>query len=248
MADYVYGFHSIEEALQKGGGTGTLLVSRQGARISQIQQLAEKKGVPVSEVEDGELTRLCGSESHRGVLLVLDRPSSSQKSGLKNALRELHGEKSLVLVLDGITDPQNLGAILRSADQFGVELVIIPSRRSAQESQTVSKVSSGASEYVPLVVVPNIVSSLELLKEQGFWIFGAEAEGQSTAGLDLNGKVCIVMGSEGAGMHRLVKERCDFLVSIPTSGHVDSFNVSVAAGILMFEARRQQGFPHIARR
>ena len=247
MADHVYGFHSIEEALQKGGGTGTLLVSRQGARISQIQQLAEKKGVPVSEVDDGELTRLCGSEAHRGVLLVLDRPSSSHKSSLKNALRDLQGEKSLVLVLDGITDPQNLGAILRSADQFGVELVIIPSRRSAQESQTVSKVSSGASEYVPLVVVPNITSSLELLKEKGFWIFGAEAEGQSTAGLDLNGKVCIVMGGEGAGMHRLVREKCDFLVSIPASGHVDSFNVSVAAGILMFEARRQQGFPHIAK-
>ena len=110
-----------------------------------------------------------------------------------------------------------------------------------------SKVSSGASEYVPLVVVANLSSSLELLKEQGFWIFGAEAEGQSTASLDLNGKVCIVMGSEGAGMHRLVKEKCDFLVSIPTSGHVDSFNVSVAAGILMFEARRQQGFPHLGR-
>ena len=248
MADHVYGFHSIEEALQKGGGTGTLLVSRQGGRISQIQQLAEKKGVPVSEVDDGELTRLCGSEAHRGVLLVLDRPSSSQKSSLKNALKDLQGEKSLVLVLDGITDPQNLGAILRSADQFGVELVIIPSRRSAQESQTVSKVSSGASEYVPLVVVPNISSSLEMLKEKGFWIFGAEADGQSAAGLDLNGKVCIVMGSEGTGMHRLVREKCDFLVSIPTSGHVDSFNVSVAAGILMFEARRQQGFPHIAKR
>jgi 23S rRNA (guanosine2251-2'-O)-methyltransferase len=247
MADHVYGFHSIEEALQKGGGTGTLLISRQSARISQIQQLAEKKGVPVSEVDDAELTRLCGSEAHRGVLLVLDRPSSSQKSSLKNHLKELEGEKSLVVVLDGITDPQNLGGILRSADQFGVELVIIPSRRSAQESQTVSKVSSGASEYVPLIVVPNISNSLELLKENGFWIFGAESEGQSTASLDLNGKVCIVMGSEGAGMHRLVKEKCDVLVSIPTSGHVDSFNVSVAAGILMFEARRQQGFPHLGR-
>jgi 23S rRNA (guanosine2251-2'-O)-methyltransferase len=247
MADHVFGFHSVEEALQKGGGSGTLLVSRQSARISQIQELAERKGVPVSEVDDAELTRLCGTEAHRGVLLVLDRSSGSHKSSLKNALKDLEGEKSLVLVLDGITDPQNLGAILRSADQFGVDLVIIPSRRSAQESQTVSKVSSGASEYVALVVVPNIASSLDLLKEQGFWIFGAEAEGKSTAGLDLNGKVCIVMGGEGAGMHRLVREKCDFLVSIPASGHVDSFNVSVAAGILMYEARRQQGFPNITK-
>jgi 23S rRNA (guanosine2251-2'-O)-methyltransferase len=246
MAEYVHGIHSIEEALQKGAGTGTLLISRQSPRISQLRELAEKKGVPVSEVGDSELTQLCGSEAHRGVLLALERPSASQRSSLKHHLKELEDEKSLVLVLDGITDPQNLGAILRSADQFGVQLVIIPSRRSAQENQTVSKVSSGASEYVPLVVVPNIVSSLESLKEQGFWIFGADADGKPTAQLDLNGKVCIVLGSEGAGMHRLVRERCDFLVSIPAAGHVDSFNVSVAAGILLFEARRQQGFPFLA--
>jgi 23S rRNA (guanosine2251-2'-O)-methyltransferase len=234
MAEYVHGFHSIEEALQKGAGTGTLLISRQSARISQIRQLAERKGVPVSEVEDGELTRLGGSEAHRGVLLALERPSASQRSSLKHHLQDLEGEKSLVLILDGITDPQNLGAILRSADQFGVQLVIIPSRRSAQESQTVSKVSSGASEYVPLAVVPNIVSALEMLKEQGFWIFGADADGKPTGSLELTGKVCLVLGSEGTGMHRLVREKCDFLVSIPASGHVDSFNVSVAAGILMF--------------
>jgi 23S rRNA (guanosine2251-2'-O)-methyltransferase len=245
MAEHVYGFHSIEAALQKGAGTGTLLISRQSARISQIRQLAERKGVPVSEVEDDELTRLCGSGSHRGVLLSLERPSSSQKSSLKSHLKELEAEKSLVLVLDGITDPQNLGAILRSADQFCVQLVVIPSRRSAQENQTVSKVSSGASEYVPLAIVPNIASALEVLKEHGFWIFGADPEGQSTGTLDLNGKVCIVLGSEGSGMHRLVREKCDFLLGIPAAGHVDSFNVSVAAGILMFEARRQQGFPYL---
>ena len=154
-------------------------------------------------------------------------------------------EKPIVLVLDGITDPQNLGAILRSADQFGVELVVIPSRRSAQESQTVSKVSSGASEYVPLAVVPNIPAALQLLKENGFWIFGADAEGQPTDSLKLDGKVCIVMGSEGTGMHRLVRERCDFLVSIPAAGHVDSFNVSVSPESCLFETRRQQGFPHL---
>lgn len=244
MSEQIYGFHSIEEALQRGAGTGTLLISRQGARISQIRATAEKKGVPVSEVDDAELTRLCGSEAHRGILLVLERPTASQKSSLKHHMEALESETSLVLVLDGITDPQNLGAILRSADQFRTELVIIPARRSAQENQTVSKVSSGASEYVPLVVVPNISTSLELLKEKGFWIYGADAEGQSTGSLELKGKICLVMGGEGTGLHRLVKEKCDFLISIPSAGHVDSFNVSVAAGILLFEARRQQGFPH----
>jgi 23S rRNA (guanosine2251-2'-O)-methyltransferase len=247
VSELVYGFHSIEEAIRKGVGTGTLLISRQGPRISQIRALAERRGVPVSEVDDAELTRLCGGTAHRGALLSLDRPTQAQRSSLKHHLLSLEEGAALILVLDGITDPQNLGAILRSADQFLVDLVVLPSRRSAQENQTVSKVSSGASEYVPLVVVPNVASALELIKEHGFWIYGAEAEGKPVGTLDLTGRVCVVMGSEGAGMHRLVRERCDALVSIPAAGHVDSFNVSVAAGILMFEVRRQQGFPHITR-
>ena len=222
------------------------MISRENTRIAGLRALAEKKGVPVSEVDDGELTRLCGSDAHRGALLVVERASAAQKATLKHHLRDLAGEKSLVLVLDGITDPQNLGAILRSADQFRAELVILPARRSAQENATVSRVSSGASEYVPLAVVPNIPSALDLLKENGFWIFGADAAGKTTDTLDMNGKVCIVMGSEGDGLHRLVREKCDFLVSIPAAGHVDSFNVSVAAGILLFECRRQQGYPHMA--
>ncbi len=248
MTETILGFHSIEEALRSGSGAGTLLVSRPGPRVDRIRELARRKGVPISEVEDSELTRLCGSEAHRGVLLVVDRPAGAQKAGLRRYLQELEGEKPLVLALDGITDPQNLGAILRSADQLRVELVIIPSRRSAQETQTVAKVSSGASEYVPLAVVPNIAQALELLKQKGFWIFGADASGERTDRVDMRGKVCIVMGSEGSGMHRLVRERCDFLVSIPSAGHVDSFNVSAAAAILLFEARRQQGFPYLASR
>jgi 23S rRNA (guanosine2251-2'-O)-methyltransferase len=245
VSEYVFGFHSIEEILRKGPGKATLLISRENARTNELRVLADKKGVPVSDLEDSELTRLCGSDAHRGALLVVERTSSARKSSLKHHLGNLVSEKALVLVLDGITDPQNLGAILRSADQFQVELVIIPAHRSAQENQTVNRVSSGASEYVPLSVVPNIASALESLKESGFWIYGAEAEGQDAASLDLNGKVCLVMGSEGEGLHRLVREKCDFLVSVPSAGHVDSFNVSVAAGILLYEARRQQGFPHI---
>jgi 23S rRNA (guanosine2251-2'-O)-methyltransferase len=248
VSETLSGFHSIEEALRRGAGTATLLVSRQGGRVDSIRELAERKGVPVSEVSDAELTRLSGSSAHRGALLVMERPSVSQKSTLRHHLADLEGASPLVLVLDGITDPQNLGAILRSADQLAVDLVVLPSRRSAQENVTVSKVSSGASEYVPLAVVPNIASALETLKENGFWIFGADGDGQRTDALKLNGKVCIVMGSEGEGLHRLVREKCDFLVSIPTAGHVDSFNVSVAAGILLFEARRQQGFPHTGKK
>ena len=244
MAETIFGFHSIEEILRKGVVGASLLVSREGARIEKLRELAEAHGVPVSEVEEGEITRLCGSESHRGVLLVLSRAPASLQKDLRHQLKSITAETALVLVLDGITDPQNLGAILRSADQFAVDLVIIPARHSAQETQTVSKVSAGASEYVPLAVVPNVASALELLKENGFWIYGADMTGESAAKLDLRGKVCLVMGSEGTGLRRLVTEKCDMLVSIPTAGHVDSFNVSVAAGILLFEARRQQGFPY----
>ena len=179
---------------------------------------------------------------------MLSRAPASLQKDLRHLLSSLKTSTALVLVLDSITDPQNLGAILRSADQFATDMVVIPSRHSAQETQTVAKVSAGASAYVPLAVVPNIPSALELLKENGFWIFGADIEGETTDKLDLSGKVCLVLGSEGTGMRRLVRERCDLLARIPSSGHVDSFNVSVAAGILLFETRRQQGFPHVNRK
>ncbi len=245
MPEHVFGYHSIEEAIRHGVAGATLLISRTNPRITRIRALADDHGVPVSEVADTELTRRCGSDAHRGAVLVLERTPASLQTSLRHHLQRLEGENALVLVLDGITDPQNLGAILRTADQFSLDLVILPSRHSAQENQTVSKVSSGASSYVPLAIVPNIPAALAQLKERGFWVYGADMDGQATNTLDLKGKVCLVMGSEGAGLRRLVRERCDFLVRIPASGHVDSFNVSVAAGILLFEARRQQGFPHI---
>ncbi len=247
MAEHLFGFHTIEETLRKGVSGASLLVSRESSRIQKLREQAESRGVPVSEVEDGELTGLCGTDSHRGAVLVLSRAPASLQKDLRHLLSSVKSSTALVLVLDGVTDPQNLGAVLRSADQFSTDIVVIPSRHSAQETQTVAKVSAGASAYVPLAVVPNIPSALELLKENGFWIFGADIGGQAIDSLDLKGKVCLVLGSEGSGMRRLVREKCDFLARIPAAGHVDSFNVSVAAGILLFEARRQQGFPHIAR-
>jgi len=246
VAEQVFGYHSIEEAIRHGVAGATLLISRANPRITKIRALAEEKGVAVSEVADSELTRRCGSDAHRGAVLLLERTPGSLQTNLRHHLQNLDADTALVLVLDGITDPQNLGAILRTADQFSVDLVVLPSRHSAQENQTVSRVSSGASAYVPMAVVPNITGALEQLKERGFWVFGADMDGQPTNRLELKGKVCIVMGSEGAGLRRLVRERCDFLIRIPAGGHVDSFNVSVAAGILLFEARRQQEFPHIS--
>jgi 23S rRNA (guanosine2251-2'-O)-methyltransferase len=243
VAESIVGLHSIEEFLKRGKTRGTLLVSREGPRIAVLCEQAEAAGVQVSHVPDADLAAACGSEAHKGAVLVLDNPSTALHGDFRRLVAGLRGDTALCLVLDGITDPQNLGAILRSADQFRVDLVVIPSRRSAQETQTVSRVSSGASAYVPLSVVANIPTTLELLKENGFWIFGADMTGEPASSKDFKGRACIVMGSEGTGMRRLVREKCDFLVRIPAAGHVDSFNVSVATGILLYEARRQQGFP-----
>jgi len=243
MAEVIIGLHAIEEFLKRGKTRGTLLVSREGARIDALGERAEACGVRVSHAAEADLAEACGSQGHKGAVLVLDMPSTALHGDFRRAVDALRGQTALCLVLDGITDPQNLGAILRSADQFRVDLVVLPSRRSAQESQTVSRVSSGASAYVPLAVVANIPSALETLKQKEFWIYGADMAGEPASGRDMTGRVCLVMGSEGTGMRRLVREKCDFLVRVPAAGHVDSFNVSVAAGILLYEARRQQGFP-----
>ncbi len=243
MASIIFGYHSIEEALARGGVRGTLLVSRTNKRIEEMKEAARRAGVEVSEAPEGDLTGICGSPAHKGAVLTVETGAQAPATDLKGWLQSLESKSALALALDQIMDPQNLGAILRSADQFGADIVIVPSRRAAHENQTVQRVSSGASAYVNLLVIPNIASALELLKKHGFWIYGADMAGGPAHRTDLRGRVCLVMGSEGEGLRRLVRERCDALIGIPTAGHVDSFNVSVAAGILMYETRRQQGFP-----
>ena len=141
-------------------------------------------------------------------------------------------------MLDGITDPHNLGAILRSADQFGVDLVIIPERRSVQANETVQKVSSGAAQYVKMSVVTNLSREIAYLKENGFWVYGADMSGNSSYEEKFSKRSVIVMGSEGDGISQLVRKNCDYITSIPMQGHIDSLNVSVATGILLYEYRR----------
>jgi len=244
VTKHVFGYHAIEELLRRGPVEGTLLVGRRNERIERLVELAGRAGVEVSEVDEAHLAGLAGSTAHKGAVLTVRRGSPTPKGDLAVELARLGDRASaLVLVLDGITDPQNLGAILRSADLLGADLVVLPSRRSVQETGTVARVSAGASAYVPLVVVPNVSAALGSLKDRGFWVYGADMQGLPCHGTDLAGKVCLVLGGEGAGLHRLVRERCDALIAIPSAGHVDSFNVSVAAGILLYEVRRQQGFP-----
>ncbi len=161
---------------------------------------------------------------------------------IKNFIRNNEDrDQLLVLILDGITDPHNFGAILRSADQFGVDLVVTPEKRSVSINATVAKVSVGAHAWVPTLQVTNIGRTIEELQKQGFWIYGADMGGGTAAETDLKGRTVIVMGSEGEGISRLIREKCDTMVSIPMNGHVDSLNVSVAAGILMYEVVRQRG-------
>ncbi|MBR5669263.1 MAG: 23S rRNA (guanosine(2251)-2'-O)-methyltransferase RlmB, partial [Spirochaetales bacterium] len=152
------------------------------------------------------------------------------------SLKEDQG--ALVLALDEITDPHNLGAILRSADQFSAALIIVPERRSASANETVIRISSGAAQYITMATVPNLARELDVLKDYGFWVYGADMNGDSSYNMKFPKRTVIVMGSEGSGMRSLVRAKCDHIVSIPMSGHIDSLNVSVAAGILMYEFRR----------
>lgn len=247
MGEKITGAHAIEEALKQASAGSTLYLQRGlGEKVARLEHLARLTGrVAVKKLSAQELDRLVPGVDHRGA--VMDLGSARRGGGRVNTttveafLDTLAEEQpALVVVLDGITDPHNLGAVLRSADQFGVNLVVVPERRSAQSNETVARVSSGAAQYVPTAVVTNLNSALQLLKDAGFWIYGADMNGESSETIKFTDRCVIVMGSEGDGMGRLVRENCDFIVSIPMQGHIDSLNVSVAAGILMYEVRRQR--------
>ncbi len=241
MAVAICGFHAIEEAIKGGKSRGTLYVSRQNARIDSIVQLAEQRRISVKHEDDETLARLAGKNAdHRGAV-YMQQAVKKKYADIKEFIQSLEKEgqqQATVLVLDEITDPHNLGAILRSADQFGVDLVLLPERRSAKLNATVHKTSAGASAYVPVLVVKNLRRSIGKLKEAGFWVYGADVHGTSLSGVSFDSKAVVVMGAEGKGLSRLIHEECDQIVTIPTGGYVDSLNVSVAAGIVLYELRR----------
>ncbi|MBN2535106.1 MAG: 23S rRNA (guanosine(2251)-2'-O)-methyltransferase RlmB [Spirochaetales bacterium] len=241
MKNYIYGYHSIEEELKKGTKGGVLLFSEETGKRGYLKDLAKKKNVPVKRVNEKELDHYCDRKKHRGIILLCEIREEKKEKELKTYDRILEKEDALILILDGITDPHNYGAILRSADQFGVDIVIIPDRKSAKDTRTVSVTSAGASSYIIQVPVPNLSRAIDFLKDKGFWVYGADLHGNPVNHIDLKGKIALVVGSEGKGIRRLVMEKCDVCVMIPTCGHVDSLNVSVATGILLYEIRRQQG-------
>ena len=255
MEKTITGLHGIEEALRAGKQSGRLFLSRKNSRLNAIREAASRAGVEVVNIPPAEMNKRFGNENRGAVLLLYGQQSSGRQTrgakagsadgetagaSFEEILDKLNDENSLIVILDGVTDPHNYGAILRSADQFGVDLVVSRSRRSVSESDTVARTSSGAVNFVKISVVNNLVRAVEELKKRGYWIYAADMGDEPIFRMNLSGKTAIVMGSEGKGVSRLLAEKCDGRVSIPANGHVDSLNVSVAAGIILYEVRRQQ--------
>jgi 23S rRNA (guanosine2251-2'-O)-methyltransferase len=241
----VYGLHAVGAVLE--GAPERLLElwmaePRQDARARSLRERAQAAGVRVQTVGAEALGKLVGEVAHQGAVAAVRPLKSWDEHDLLEALTEV--EKPLLLVLDGVTDPHNLGACLRTADAAGVHAVIVPKDRAAAVDGVVRKVAAGAAEFVPVVTVTNLARALDMLKERSVWVVGADGEAPQTLyEADLDRSLALVMGAEGAGMRQLTRQRCDFLVRIPMGGQVESLNVSVAAGIALFEARRQRALP-----
>ncbi len=240
MSDIV-GRQVVLEALRSGQEINKLLVAkgpRQGS-IREILALAKEQGIVVQEVERTVLDKLSEGANHQGVLAQIAGISYVELDDLLAKGRDGDWAPFLVL-LDGIQDPHNLGSIMRSGEAMGVDGVIIPKRRAVPVTQTVMKASAGAANYVPVCRVGNLATTIDTLKKVGYWIVGADMEGSTCFTQDLTGPIALVIGSEGAGLSRLVKDKCDFLSSVPMRGAINSLNASVAAALLMFEVVRQR--------
>lgn len=241
-SDLLYGLHSVRRALQAGTVKEEMWIqaSRHDDRLAELQALAEAAGVVVHRVERAELDRRVPGARHQGVV-ARSIAAQSPKESLLDELIQTHGNGLLLLVLDGIQDPHNLGACLRSADAAGVQALIVPRDRAAGMTPTVRKVACGAAESVPLIQVTNLARTLRRLRDAGVWLVGTAGEAEKTLyETDLCGPVAILLGGEERGLRRLTRELCDHLLRIPMAGVVESLNVSVAAGVCLFEARRQR--------
>ncbi|MFZ0980565.1 MAG: 23S rRNA (guanosine(2251)-2'-O)-methyltransferase RlmB [Candidatus Acidiferrales bacterium] len=233
------GFHAIEEALAAGRALDRIVIARgrHGERVEAVVRLAKSRGVPVRFEDRQQVDRLAGTREHQGIAaLVAAKPAV----GLEDLLRAKN-EHGLLVLLDGIEDPHNLGAIVSTSLAAGAQGVVIPERRAAGLSDTVERASAGALAHLPVARVTNLVRAMEEMKEAGYWLVGLdERADKSYTEVDLKGPVGIVLGGEGEGLHELTRKRCDFLVSLPTTGPVRSLNVSVAAGVMLFEVVRQR--------
>jgi len=238
---YIYGINAVTEALKARGRAFEwvgMAKERHDIRLQRLIEDCRRLSVPVRFVPRTELDRMAGNAAHQGVVAVT---SAKQYSDLDDVVGAKRGQYSLVLVLDGVEDPHNLGAILRTADAAGADGVIIPERRAAGVTGTVTKTSAGASEHLPIAKVTNISRTVEELKDHNLWTVGLDEHSKQTYyALNYNMDCALVLGAEGKGLHDLVKRKCDFLVSIPMLGKVSSLNVSVAAAVVLYEIVRQR--------
>jgi len=233
----IYGINPVIEALRAGRVKEIRVGGRGGGRVPEVLALAREHGVHVRRVPEEALERDSRRGVHQGVVADLD---GAQRWSIDELVRRAAGPP-LLIVLDGVEDPQNLGAILRTADAAGVDGLVRQTRRSAALGGAAAKASAGAVAHVRIAEVVNIARALEELKDAGVWTVGLVAEADTPYdAIDFTGPTAIVLGGEGAGMRRLVRERCDFLAAIPMRGHVNSLNVSVAGGVALFEAARQR--------
>ena len=240
--DRIEGRNPVFEALKAGRRIDKLFIQRDlhDGSLVKIRAIAREKGIVISEAAKQKLDSMSHTGSHQGVIAYTAMHEYSDIDDMLELARE-KAESPFIVIADEISDPHNLGSIIRTADAAGVHGVIIPKRRAVGLSAIVAKASAGALEYVPVAKVGNIANTVDELKEKGLWVAGAAMEGESVYGkADLTGPLAIVIGSEGSGISRLVKEKCDFLVSIPMQGKINSLNASVAAGVLMLEAARQR--------
>jgi len=243
--DKLTGIHAVREALDAERPFDRIVIAkgRQDTRVEEIVQLARKQNIPVRFEDRRELDRLANSKDHQGVVaLAAARAAATLEDILAAANHGTgHGSKGLVVLLDGVEDPHNLGAIIRTSLAAGAHGVVIPERRAAGLTDTVSRSSAGALAHLPVAKVTNLAQAMEELKEAGYWLVGLdERADKSYTDVDYRSPVGIVLGGEGQGLHDLTRKRCDFVVSLPTTGPVKSLNVSVAAGVVLFEVLRQR--------
>lgn len=235
--EFVAGRNPVLEALKAGRAADSLLIAEGASVPSNIIAIAKKNGITVKTVSPKKLDAMCGESVHQGVVLLAAAKAYSSLNDVFS-LAESKNEPPFILICDSLTDPHNLGALIRTADACGVHGVIIPERNSVGLTATVAKSSAGALEYVHVVKVKNLAVALDELKKRGVWLYCADMDGSDIRSTDFSGSVGIVVGSEGDGVSRLVKEKCDFTVSVPMRGKINSLNASVAGAIMMFEASK----------
>ena len=239
--DLLIGRNAVSEALDADRGIDTLFVSKgeKHGSLGRILSLCREKGIVIKEVDRKKLDFMCGRSNHQNVAARCAAHEYSTVDDILNKARE-KGENPFVIICDELEDPHNLGAIIRTAEITGAHGIIIPKRRCVGLTYAVGKTSAGALEYMPVARVGNLANEIDRLKKEGLWIYGADMDGDSWCSTDFRGATALVIGSEGKGISRLVKEKCDAIVSLPMQGKINSLNASVAAGIIMMEVSRQR--------